>query len=193
MQSKSELKKKHILEKSKEIFIEKGFQAVTMSDIVEACSISRGGLYRYYKSTKDIFMEILQMEKSEMGFEWLNAMENGIPATTILTTFLQEQKKEILHKEQTLSVAIYEFFFIHKDHIENHFLEDQFDSAVKLLVELIKYGIERNEFDDVNPQVIAKNIVLLFEGIRVSSEVMILTDELLDEQLNYMKEKLIKD
>lgn len=193
MQSKSELKKKHILEKSKEIFIEKGFQAVTMSDIVEACSISRGGLYRYYKSTKDIFMEILQMEKSEMGFEWLNAMENDIPATTILTTFLQEQKEEILHKEQTLSVAIYEFFFIHKDHIENHFLEDQFDSAVKLLVELIKYGIERNEFDDVNPQVIAKNIVLLFEGIRVSSEVMILTDELLDEQLNYMKEKLIKD
>ena len=44
MSDKSAQKKKYIIEKAREIFIEKGFVAVTMKDIVEACDISRGGL-----------------------------------------------------------------------------------------------------------------------------------------------------
>ena len=45
MGAKSEQKKAYILEVAKEVFIEKGFRTVTMKDIVEACEISRGGLY----------------------------------------------------------------------------------------------------------------------------------------------------
>ena len=33
-----------------------------MKDIVEACEISRGGLYLYFESTDQILMEVLQVE-----------------------------------------------------------------------------------------------------------------------------------
>ena len=45
MSDKSAQKKKYILETARNVFVEKGFKNVTMKDIVEACNISRGGLY----------------------------------------------------------------------------------------------------------------------------------------------------
>ena len=62
MGEKSELKREYILKKAKVVFAHKGYRAVTMKDIVEACEISRGGLYLYFGSTEDIFKEILKLE-----------------------------------------------------------------------------------------------------------------------------------
>ncbi len=48
MGDKSVKKKKYIVETARKVFMEKGFRKVTMKDIVEACDISRGGLYLYF-------------------------------------------------------------------------------------------------------------------------------------------------
>ena len=193
MLTKSELKKRLILEKSRQIFIEKGYKKVTMTDIVEACEISRGGLYRYYKSTYEIFLEVLRIEQEGVGFEFFDGMKNGIPAVKVLDTFLQEQKEELFNKDQSLTVAIYEFFFLNIGNIEENILKEQFDSAVKILSELIQYDIDMGEFKFINKNIISRNIVLLLEGIRVSSEVMDITDELIDEQFNYIKDILVNE
>ena len=55
MGEKSEQKRKFILETARRVFVEKGFKNVTMKDIVEACKISRGGLYLYFENTSQIF------------------------------------------------------------------------------------------------------------------------------------------
>lgn len=193
MLTKSELKKRFIIEKSREIFKKKGFQMVTMSDIVNACEISRGGLYRYYKNTFEIFMEVLQMEQEETGIGLTNAMQNKLSAPIILETFLKEQKKELLQKDETLTVAVYEFFFLHRDDLEENILQKQFDRAKRILTELIQYGIDRKEFCEVDQQTVAKHIILFLEGIRVSSKVMYVTEELLDEQFNFIRKHLVND
>ena len=58
MSVKTDQKKDLILKKAAEVFAKKGFKDVTMKDIVEACEISRGGLYLYYDNTKDIFADV---------------------------------------------------------------------------------------------------------------------------------------
>ena len=67
MGEKSEQKREHILKQAKEVFAKKGFRDVTMKDIVEACEISRGGLYLYFGSTEEIFKEILVSELERDG------------------------------------------------------------------------------------------------------------------------------
>ena len=54
--------KEKIRQQARRLFAEKGFQAVTMSDICERTGLSRGGLYRYYSGTGQIFSEILVEE-----------------------------------------------------------------------------------------------------------------------------------
>ena len=75
MGDKSEQKRKFILETARKVFIEKGFKNVTMKDIVEACDISRGGLYLYFNSTREIFLEVLKLEASEAD----DVFSNNIP------------------------------------------------------------------------------------------------------------------
>ena len=51
MGEKSVQKKQYILETARKVFATKGYKDVTMKDIVEACEISRGGLYLYFENT----------------------------------------------------------------------------------------------------------------------------------------------
>lgn len=52
-------KRQYIIKKAREVFSKRGYKDVTMKDIVEACEISRGGLYLYFDSTKVIFLAVL--------------------------------------------------------------------------------------------------------------------------------------
>ena len=63
MGEKSVQKKKFIIQTARKVFEEKGYLKVTMKDIVEACEISRGGLYLYYESVRELFLDVLQAEK----------------------------------------------------------------------------------------------------------------------------------
>ena len=62
MGEKGERTREKIRCKAYVLFAEKGFQAVTMTDICERTGLSRGGLYRYYSGTEQIFSEILSEE-----------------------------------------------------------------------------------------------------------------------------------
>lgn len=45
---------------AKEIFLKKGFRYTTMEDIVKNTTLSKGGVYQYYKTTKAILFDIMQ-------------------------------------------------------------------------------------------------------------------------------------
>ena len=74
MGEKSIQKKQYILKKAREVFVKRGYKDVTMKDIVEACEISRGGLYLYFESTRDIFLAVLN-DTEEVNKEILYLMK----------------------------------------------------------------------------------------------------------------------
>ena len=95
MGEKSVQKKQYILETARKVFATKGYKDVTMKDIVEACEISRGGLYLYFENTEQILLEVLQMEAGEADDVFINHISEEDTAADILTLFLKEQKKEL--------------------------------------------------------------------------------------------------
>jgi len=190
MGKKSDDKKKHILETAKKVFCEKGFAAVTMKDLVEAAQISRGGLYLYYESTSEIFLEVMKAESEETDsdFDAIITDESTVPE--ILRFFLTEQKKELLHRDSSLAVATYEFFFANKPpHNENH-LQLSFDGGVKVLADLIESGINAQQIYEVDSEAAAMNIMLLLEGLKICALTQELDPEMIDRQFEYIMESL---
>ena len=51
--------KEHILETAFILFMQKGFKAVTIEDIVEKTGMSKGAFYHYFTSKKDLFSEVV--------------------------------------------------------------------------------------------------------------------------------------
>lgn len=190
MSEKSVQKKQMILDKARGVFASKGYDCVTMKDIVEACDISRGGLYLYFENTKDIFLEVLKKDyESDDPFD-RSIDENSTPSD-ILAVFFREQKREILNKKNSLMVACYEFFFSFKGDKKENLLKEQFESAVYVLEKLLEQGVAAGEFYCENYHLTATNIMYLLEGLKVSSRIYGVNEKTVDEQLLYIMQSIM--
>ena len=190
MGEKSVQKKKLILETARKVFVEKGYKKVTMKDVVEVGNNSRGGLYLYFESTQQIFMEVMKMESQEADDVFSENIKEDATASDILTLFLQEQKKEILRTEDTLIQAIYEFYFENQPAKKDNFLKHQFDSLVKVLEKLIEVGVENGEFYCENCMEAARNIMYVLEGMRITAQTIGIKEEMVDREILFILKSL---
>lgn len=186
MGEKSIQKKKFILETARTVFMAKGFKKVTMKDIVEACDISRGGLYLYFENTSQIFLEVLKLESQEADDVFSDSITEEATAADILILFLKEQKKELLRKKNTLTQAVYEFYFENELPKKENVLKKQFDSAVKIIEKLIEAGVENGEFYCEDCEGTARNIMFVLEGLKISAQTIGITSETVDREISYI-------
>ena len=163
MGDKAERTKERIRKEAYRLFAEKGFKEVTMTDICEKTGLSRGGLYRYYAGTEEIFSEILSEEYVIAG-----RMEEQESARAILEDMLEAIQYEIMDKEMSLSLAIYEYANLGNQEFFIHIHE----KAKKRWISLINYGMERKEFKEVNPEQVSDLILYYYQGLRMWSRVI---------------------
>lgn len=57
MEPKSERTRRYIIEKAASLFNRKGYHGTSMSDILEATGLAKGGVYGHFKSKDDIALE----------------------------------------------------------------------------------------------------------------------------------------
>ncbi|MDL2301195.1 TetR/AcrR family transcriptional regulator [Lachnospiraceae bacterium OttesenSCG-928-D06] len=190
MGEKSAQKRRYILEKARQVFVEKGFKRVTMKDIVEICEISRGGLYLYFNGTDEIFLEVLKLESEEADDVFSDNITEDATAADILMLFLMEQKKELLRKENTLTQAIYEFYFENDLPKRDNILKRQFDSAVKIIQKLIEAGVDNDEFYCEDCEGTSRNIMFVLEGLKISAQTIGVTESMVDRELSYILNSL---
>ncbi len=183
MGEKSVQKKRFILETARKVFVEKGFKKVTMKDIVEACDISRGGLYLYFESTSQIFQEVMKLESEEADDVFSDSIADDATAADILILFLREQKKELLRKEDTLTQAIYEYYFQSQPVRKGNVLKRQFDSAVRIIEKLIETGVENGEFVCEDCRGMARNIMFVLE---ISAQTIGITADVVNREIRFI-------
>lgn len=193
MGEKSLQKRKYILDKAGEVFREKGYKNVTMKDIVDACDISRGGLYLYFEGTRELFLEVLKQEQEESGSDFSSLIREDATASDILALFLKEQKRELLSKKATLQKACYEFFFEEKDFGKANPLKRQFDAAVMVIQKLIEAGVESGEFYCEEPRRAASNIMYVLEGLKIAANTRGITEAAVDREIMYLMQGLIAE
>ncbi|MBQ4417829.1 MAG: TetR/AcrR family transcriptional regulator [Lachnospiraceae bacterium] len=195
MGEKSERKKQFIIEKARGVFARKGYKAVTMKDIVEACEISRGGLYLYFGSTREIFEAVMAAENAEEDAEDValtRAININAPASDMLAIFIKAQKKEVFRKRNNLTVASYEYFTeITGGGAGQEDLKGRFDTAVMIIERLIMSGVESGEFICDDPEGWARNLMYVIEGMKVSAHTMGVTESMFDREMLYVLGNLV--
>ncbi len=113
MVNKSDIKRELILTKAKQVFIRKGFAAVTMKDIINECEISRGGIYIYFSSVDEIFVQVIYTCNKQKLKETQNRIKENMSFKQVIDDFLGKQKKR-LNMDSSLLMAMQEYRFSHK-------------------------------------------------------------------------------
>lgn len=186
MGDKSLQKRNLIVEAAREVFFRRGYKGVTMKDIVEACGISRGGLYLYFSNTKELFEAVLENENKTLSSLLAEpAVKNASPGE-ILLLYLEEQKKEILKKKGNLTAATYEYMFEQKLANADNPMKKRFEENVKALEKLIADGVKEEWMICESPADAARNIAYTVEGMKVTAQTTEVTAKALDNQIAYI-------
>lgn len=192
MSDKSVRKKQYILDTARKVFAAKGFKNVTMKDIVEACDISRGGLYIYFDSTESVMRALLEAEHEDNDDVFSRSITRDCTAGDVLALLLKEQKKELLHNESDISVAIYEYMFSDSyDAANDAVLKPRFESYVDMMSKLIEKGVQSGELYSDDPEGAARNIMYVIEGLKLMKHTFGITEADVDNQLVYIMSGLI--
>lgn len=189
MNSKKERTRELILKKSYELFAKNGFKQITMKDVCEATGLSRGGLYSHFAGTDQIFEAILEVlnQKDEMNFE--KEMSEGRSAIDILDGALRLMEDEMLHPEDSLSLAMYEYAGTIDREMMNHFNK----AGEKKWTDLIHYGMDREEFKEVDVHEMVSVILYAYQGVRMWSRIVDMTDATVREIVMHIRKQLVKE
>lgn len=186
MGNKSVQKKKYIIEKAREVFSKNGYRKVTMKDIVEACDISRGGLYLYFADTKSLFEAVLEEEEQDKDI--LDAIEKEeLSPGEALLTYLDRKKRTIMEKK-SLAAATLEYLFEQK--ASGASINAAFSDLVKRLEKLITEGVAEEWMVCDNPAAAARNIIYVLDGLRVASQTVGITETEIDQEIEYILNSL---
>ena len=180
MTTKGEMTKAYILENAKGLFGEKGYGSVTMKDFCDRCHLSRGGLYRYFVSTKEIFQtmlteDLIMVEKSVD--RWLSEEKSPIELMRHILSF---QVIEILKGEGALDLAIYEYCKLEKD---RSFISNRLDSSKRILIRVLDAAMKEGEILIQDAEKVAVWLLQHLEGVRISSNIITYSEEVLMEDL----------
>lgn len=191
MGKKGDGTRKLIRERAAGLFAQRGFKNVTMNDICQVTGLSRGGLYRHYDSTKQIFSEIVDELMQAQDNELSEKMRAGLPATQILDEILERYRREMMDGEASLSVAIYEYYSGSSatDDREN-LLSKQYEYSVEMWSAFISYGIKRGEFKKTDARELIDILLFAYQGVRMYSTIMPLDEQIPARIIHHVKRTL---
>lgn len=187
---KSVQKKKYILETARKVFMERGFKNVTMKDIVDACAISRGGLYLYYSSTEELFLDVLKAESEGTGDTMQGALPEKATPADIMQAFFNAWKSELLSEKESLTAATYEYAFLSEENGARTYLKTRFEESVRLVSRLLIAGTRTGQFSVSDPYTTARNIMFALEGLRISVGTMEISERTIEGELKFLMQEL---
>jgi len=105
-----------------------------MKDLVEACEISRGGLYLYFSDTAEVFEAVLKEASNDLTDILKNDKDK--PADVILE-YLEEAKSVLTAKKNNLCAATIEYRFAIKALKRESVIKKQLSTTQNQLEKLI--------------------------------------------------------
>ncbi|MHA6531219.1 TetR/AcrR family transcriptional regulator [Paenibacillus sp. BAC0078] len=68
--SDGEETKKRIVQQASQLFVQKGYGAVTMNEVCSAAKVSKGSLYHHFPSKDELFLHVLEEDLEHWLSEW---------------------------------------------------------------------------------------------------------------------------
>ncbi|PWM43240.1 MAG: TetR family transcriptional regulator [Clostridiales bacterium] len=193
MDKKSDKKRKFILQKAKEVFIRKGFNSVTIKDIVDECNISRGGIYLYFNSVDEIFMEVILTHNKKKLKETKDSVITDKSFEQLIDEYFEKQKNRLLNIDKSLLMALHEYRFSHKEDCYKEFFHEQFYNTKIIILELLNYGVKQGAISENRVDDLAMSIMFFIEGLSTFAVTTGVSEYIINSQINFMKNMVLNN
>ena len=161
-----EKRRKEILEKALDVFIDSGFENATFQKIADRCGITRTTLYLYFKNKKEIFNYSIKLMLAKVEEDILQIVSDGsLDYTEKITNIILDIFKKLEENRRLLSVLLDYLLHISKNNIDpEKRVRRRTLRLRRILASLVIAGIKSGELKQVNIKVADDYLFSLLEA-----------------------------
>jgi len=177
-------RRQQILAAAMTCFMRKGYHRATMDDIALESGLSKGTLYWYFKSKKELFLALVRsiMQQIESGWQVLvDDPDKTATEKLRLTTTLF--RVEISEMAPFFGIMMEAWALTRHDPDVEALVKDLYSPYLDIMIHIITEGIASGEFDADSAEATAMVIMILYDGLTLAKSLELLEmdwDQLLD-------------
>jgi AcrR family transcriptional regulator len=163
-QSKQDQRKYQILDAALEVIVSKGYEGSSMSDIVKKSKLSKGAIYWYYSSKKEVYLALVNHWVHQYSPILNLIIEDDQPASIqlkgLFDFFITQYETD-----PTIFKAIAVFWSLAgRDNDFKEKFDKVYSEFFTLIEKIIIKGVECNEFKNIDTKIAALSIMVNIES-----------------------------
>jgi AcrR family transcriptional regulator len=144
-------RRREILERALDVFMDEGFEDVTFQKIADRCGITRTTLYIYFKNKKDIFnfsiKQLLQEVENNITVEQKKKLSHTDKLVRVMTVIIERLEEN----RRLLSVVLNYLLYLSKSGYDpDNRVRHRTVRLRHILANMLIEGIKAGEFADVS-------------------------------------------
>ena len=151
-------------------FNRKGYYQTTMDDIVSESGLSKGALYWYFDSKKQLFIAMLQDFLASTGHEWeLIVEDKTMRATEKLQRSLAFFRTQFEEMTDFFGIVIEAWAQTHYDEDVQKMNRELYKPYLAYMNHILEEGIIQGEFQIEDVQATSAVILTVFDGLTLAA------------------------
>ncbi|HOJ99448.1 MAG TPA: TetR/AcrR family transcriptional regulator [Termitinemataceae bacterium] len=161
-----EKRRKEILERALDVFVEEGFEDTTFQKIADRCGITRTTLYIYFKNKREIFNFSIKQLLSSVEEDLRRVRQDGsLPAADKLKQVLGLIMDRLQENRRLLSVVLNYLLYLSKSGTDTDYRVRRRTIRLRhILATIVIEGIRRGELKPVNVKTVDDMLYGLIEA-----------------------------
>ncbi len=164
-QTKQDLRKTQILDSALDVLVKKGYENSRMDDIVAQSGISKGAIYWYFKSKKDIYLSLVNHWVWHYSATINHMVADDQPATEQLRNLFDYFRAQFSRDPQVFKALLEFWSLANRDPDFRMKLEKVYREFLAIIKTIVQKGVQTGEFQAMDVEVAALSIMVNIEGL----------------------------
>lgn len=162
-------RKQQIYQAALACFGRKGYYLTTMDDIVAESGLSKGALYWYFQSKKELFLELFQEMMGQLGQEWETLLgDEKSSATDKLLASIAFFRAEFAELVPAFGILMEAWALTRHDEDVEQLTRELYQPYLQIMQAIIEEGVSSGEFQVTSAESTALLVMTLFDGLMLA-------------------------
>ena len=172
-ETRREERRAHILACAEEVFLRLGYRRARLQDVMDAAGVSRGGLYDYFESKRDLFRAVVAQRDQE-SLARLDDLARGDEAVTPFVLSWTGSDDVPDERAMRWVTALVEYNLEERGEPDcRQSIGNRFERYLAALTAVLEAGVRRGEFEPVLPcETIARFLIVAQDGAAMGRMVL---------------------
>lgn len=163
--SRQDARKQQILDAALRVVVRKGYSNCRMDDIVSTSKLSKGAIYWYYGSKKEVFLSLVNHWVNRFGAVLNHIVEEDVSASQQLRELFGFFVNAFGENPEVFKAELEFWALSSRDRDFHRKTGKVYDELLTLIEKIISRGVRTGEFKKVDTRLTALSILVNLEGI----------------------------